>query len=334
MRRILIGVIGTILLPGFALAEPIIIFDGSSSPESQGWIASGSGNIGTVLPGGMYQLDTSGGAETDIALFKKFVGANTNFTMSAYLQVITGGGHNEYDASFALGPFGLGSYYDPIPDPNHGHPGRGSMLYIDPDKFGNNLVINYVEIDKFYASDATDGFHLYRLEVTPTTVNVYLDNVPVLSYDSPAPVVTDGYVFFGDQTNDFGLDAKVKIDYITYEIAPLPVSIDIKPGSDPNCFNVNGHGVIPVAVLGSDSFDVTDVDITTLSFGGLAVRMRGNKGPICGYQDSNSDGIQDLVCQFEDDPSAWNVGSDSATLSGELLDGLPFEGSDSICVVP
>jgi hypothetical protein len=114
----------------------------------------------------------------------------------------------------------------------------------------------------------------------------------------------------------------------------LTVEIDIKPGSDPNCFNVNGHGVIPVAVLGGDSLDVIDVDISTLSFGGLAVRMRGNKGPICGYEDSNDDGIQDLVCQFEDDPSAWNVGSGSATLSGELLDGSPFEGSDSICVVP
>jgi hypothetical protein len=29
------------------------------------------------------------------------------------------------------------------------------------------------------------------------------------------------------------------------------VGIDIKPGSDPNCFNINGHGVIPVAILGS-----------------------------------------------------------------------------------
>ena len=114
----------------------------------------------------------------------------------------------------------------------------------------------------------------------------------------------------------------------------MTVQIDIKPGSDPNCFNVNGHGVIPVALLGSDSFDVTDADITTLAFGGLAVRMRGDKGPICGYEDANGDGIQDLVCQFEDDPIAWDVGSDTATLSGTLLDGTPFEGSDSICIVP
>ena len=114
----------------------------------------------------------------------------------------------------------------------------------------------------------------------------------------------------------------------------MTVQIDIKPGSDPSCFNVNGHGVIPVAVLGSDSFDVTDVDITTLAFGGLAVRMRGDKGPICGYEDANGDGIQDLVCQFEDDPIAWDVGSDTATLSGTLLDCTPLEGSDSNCIVP
>ena len=40
----------------------------------------------------------------------------------------------------------------------------------------------------------------------------------------------------------------------------VQVDIDIKPGSDPNCFNVNGNGVIPVAILGSANFDVTRVD--------------------------------------------------------------------------
>ena len=36
-----------------------------------------------------------------------------------------------------------------------------------------------------------------------------------------------------------------------------PVAIDIKPGSDPNCFNNDGHGVIPVAILSSTDFDAT-----------------------------------------------------------------------------
>lgn len=105
-------------------------------------------------------------------------------------------------------------------------------------------------------------------------------------------------------------------------------------GGGPNCFNITGQGVTPVALLGSDSFDVADVDISTLSIGGLAVRMRGDKGPICGYEDSNNDGIHDLVCHFDDDPIAWSMSSESATLSGDLLDGSPFDGSDSVCIVP
>jgi hypothetical protein len=122
------------------------------------------------------------------------------------------------------------------------------------------------------------------------------------------------------------------VEYECYQVA-----IDIKPGSDPNCFNINGHGVIPVAVLGSDVLDVTEVDISTLIFGGFEARVRGNKGPLCSYEDTNGDGYTDLVCQFEDsDPSSWEPNSDStATLSARLLDDGPaIKGIDSICVVP
>ena len=117
-------------------------------------------------------------------------------------------------------------------------------------------------------------------------------------------------------------------------LAPEPVTIDIKPGSDPNCFNINGHGVIPVAVLGDAAFDVATIDVSTLSFGGLDVRVRGNKGPMCNLDDVNLDGFYDLVCQFEDIPDYWEPGEDDATLTGTLLDGTSIEGTDSICIVP
>jgi len=114
----------------------------------------------------------------------------------------------------------------------------------------------------------------------------------------------------------------------------VQVQIDVKPGSDPNCFNINGHGVIPVAILGSASFDVSTIDSNSLSFGGLTVRVRGNRLPSCGLEDSNDDGFTDLVCQFEDDPLNWDQGNDSTVLIGSLFDGTAFEGSDSICIVP
>jgi hypothetical protein len=114
------------------------------------------------------------------------------------------------------------------------------------------------------------------------------------------------------------------------------VEIDIKPGSDPNCFNINGHGVIPVAILGSPVFFISDIDQTSLTFGGLSVQVRGNKYPQCNGEYSNDDEFLDLVCHFEDDSSAWVEGGDEATLSGKLLGvgGSKFEGTDSICLVP
>ncbi len=120
----------------------------------------------------------------------------------------------------------------------------------------------------------------------------------------------------------------------TYYSPVRVINIDIKPGSDPNCFNINGNGVIPVAILGSDSFDVSMVNQSTLSFGGLEVRVRGNKGPFCGSEDTNADGFDDLVCQFQDEPSNWAHGDGEATLTGAMLNGMPLEGTDSICVVP
>lgn len=112
------------------------------------------------------------------------------------------------------------------------------------------------------------------------------------------------------------------------------VTIDIKPGSNPNCFNVNGHGVIPVAILGSVNFDVLNIDENSLFFAGLEVRTRGKKGPLCGFEDINSDSFLDMVCHFEDDPINWAPGDADATLIGTLQDSTKFEGTDSICMVP
>ena len=50
-----------------------------------------------------------------------------------------------------------------------------------------------------------------------------------------------------------------------------------------------------------EDFDAYNIDVESLSFGGLSVRVRGNKGPLCSTEDWNEDGYTDLVCHFEDD---------------------------------
>ena len=84
------------------------------------------------------------------------------------------------------------------------------------------------------------------------------------------------------------------------------VDIDIKPGSFPNTLNLKKKkGVIPVAILGSDEFDVTLVDVTTLTFGVGAQVPDHDLTDVFVYtehlQDVNGDGFMDLVSHYVTD---------------------------------
>ena len=122
----------------------------------------------------------------------------------------------------------------------------------------------------------------------------------------------------------------------------VEVNIDIKPGSFPNAININSHGVIPVAILGSDIFDVSDIDPVTLSFGGLSVRTKNNDTIQCSIEDVSGnfsrpkglpDGYPDLVCQFVDEGGFLAEDDGTAKVEGFLYDGTPIMGVDSIKLV-
>lgn len=147
----------------------------------------------------------------------------------------------------------------------------------------------------------------------------------------PEPVPLSIFGFFNEAT---GQNVSILSRGLAITEAVLEVNIDILPGSQDNCVNINGHGVIPVAVLGDDDLDVADIDQTSLAFGGLSVRIRGNKFPQCSAEYVNDDNHLDLVCKFEDDNSAWEAGDGDATLEGSLLNGKAIRGSDAICMVP
>jgi len=116
----------------------------------------------------------------------------------------------------------------------------------------------------------------------------------------------------------------------------LAVEIDIKPGSFPNSINLCSHGAVPIAILGSDAFDVNDIHKETLRFAEAAVKVVGKKDPhtLCSIEDANGDFINDLICQFvTTDIAAVDGESTSVTLNGELLNGTPIEGTDSVNIV-
>src|SRR6185436_20430672 len=138
----------------------------------------------------------------------------------------------------------------------------------------------------------------------------------------------------------------------------IAAAMDIKPGSCPNSFNPGSHGVLPVALVGSETFDVTQVDLSTLQLaradgvGGSVAPLQGPPGPHitvadvatpfageeCGCGTGGSDGILDLDMKFASDDLSTELQLESLpkgalvelVLSGALLDGTAFSASDCV----
>jgi len=115
------------------------------------------------------------------------------------------------------------------------------------------------------------------------------------------------------------------------------IDLDIKPGSDSNPVNQSGRGKLPVAILGSDIFDVLDVDVTTLVFGpGAAAPSHDLTKPDAfedHLRDVNDDGSTDLITHYRIQEAGIEADAAEACITGETLDGIPFEGCDSIRAV-
>ena len=112
--------------------------------------------------------------------------------------------------------------------------------------------------------------------------------------------------------------------------SPVPIAIDIKPGSFPNSINQGSGGVIPVAILGSATFDATTVDPFIVEFGPSGAFEAHDRGHI---KDVDSDGGLDLMLHFAVQDTGISCGDTGVSLIGETFDGQLIGGSDSIRTV-
>ncbi|MCH8993296.1 MAG: hypothetical protein IIA44_16280, partial [Acidobacteria bacterium] len=137
------------------------------------------------------------------------------------------------------------------------------------------------------------------------------ENIANASADLPAGtyvvfvatgICTGGAIFdgipCGSGDNDYVLE-------INCQVPVADAFLDIKPGSCPNSFNRGSNGVLPVALVGTPDFDVTEVDISSL----LLVR---------------TDGVGGSIAPHEGPPGPHSVFEDVAT---------PFDASGA-CTIP
>ena len=122
------------------------------------------------------------------------------------------------------------------------------------------------------------------------------------------------------------------VSFLGQNMCPIEITIDIKPGSDPNAINPSLEGDLPVAILGSDSFDVAGVDVMTLAFGPSDAPFDHSRGPH--FEDLNGDGLTDLMVHFRIEEAGIAFGDMEACVTGKTLAGTPFSGCDAVRTVP
>jgi hypothetical protein len=204
----------------------------------------------------------------------------------------------------------------------------------------------------------TDGSMIYILNVAPTAdagpdQTVYAGD-PVLfdgSFYDPGTQDTHTYEWDFDDgdTDDTTLtpthvypdagiyyvmltvvddDGGVGYDIVEIEVKPIPITIDIKPGSWPNAFNLNPNGVTSIAVLTTDDFDAMTVDPTTITIEHYAVPLRWS------IEDVDGDGDLDMVFKFARVDLDLHEDTTSLTLYGKNLDGFDIAGEDAVWINP
>ncbi|MEK7703129.1 MAG: hypothetical protein AAB317_04125, partial [Nitrospirota bacterium] len=133
----------------------------------------------------------------------------------------------------------------------------------------------------------------------------------------------------------------------------IEVPFDIKPTSCRNPLGIKGGGVLPAAILGTATFDVTQIDLSTVRLAGVApIRFAlqdvatpfypfiGKTKPF-DCTTAGADGFNDLTMKFNKDAIINALGGPALPLgqvlvlkvTGSLLNGTPFIGEDVVVII-
>ncbi len=108
------------------------------------------------------------------------------------------------------------------------------------------------------------------------------------------------------------------------------VTMDIKPGDVPNTLNLRSRGVVPVAILTTDRFDATSIDVSSLRFGATGEEAAAIRSVL---DDVDGDGDTDLLVFFRSQDTGLDCETLFAYLSGSTSTGADIAAIDSVNIV-
>lgn len=265
-------------------------------------VAGDQFGISTALSGDTLIAGTTGNGQTAAYIFDRNEGGAGNW---GEVKKIVGddvtGGSTAVGLSGDVAVLGHVSHIHPAP------PSWGTAFVFERNEGGSN---NWGQTQELIPSDPGDAFAgSVAIDCGTIVVGDTSDNA--LFSDSGAVYV------FEDPTAPTSCGGGV-----------TEVAIDIKPGSDVNPINPKSKGVIPVAILTTDDFDATTVDVSSVAFGPDGASEAHGKGH---FEDVDGDGDTDLVMHFKTQDAGIASGDEEACLTG-VADGKDITGCDVVRV--
>ncbi|MBC2715124.1 MAG: family 16 glycosylhydrolase [Desulfobacteraceae bacterium] len=296
--------------PATAQADPLLYddFDGTALDVSIWNVIEGGGSI--QLIDGILTIQGEPNHKR-IDSFSTFQPMGDTLFASARMQL--GGDYQKFgfriNAVAFSGPIS-GFYFDTLETDN-----EGTVTALIREVSDTGTVTETLTVPM----DVTWGeFHVFTIEWSPAGVAFYVDGEEkarmAFVYGDALPVG-----IWNDRPEIMLTDWVEVINVIA-------VTIDIKPGSETNSINPRSRGVIPVALLSTDSFDAMSVDPETVKFGANDIHTSPAHYAV---EDINDDGMDDYIFHFRTQQTGIDCDTESATLTGEAVGGF-IEGSDSV----
>ena len=212
-------------------------------------------------------------------------------------------------------------------------------------KLDNTLVVTKKYVDSGGALTGEIEFALFVLDAGIIGYPGY--NVTLTAkYNKGTPAGVSG-------SDPFTYGGPLSWAVITIKGPPyLEVPVDIKPGSCPNPINFKSWGVLPVAILGTSAFDISQIDPSTVRLNGVAPLRWSTEDvgtpfePYLGKEGSNDcnnygpDGFKDLTLKFNTQAIVKSIGAVAdgtiliLELTGLLKDGVTnIMGEDVVTIL-